>query len=155
MAQTARRAPGFSLPDAKLQQHDLYDARGKVVLLDIVRTDCPKCMALTRELAKVKEKYGDKVQILSIVTPPDNMTTVTGFIKNENVTWPVLFDCGQVSASYAELRPDNPNLPLPQLFVVDQAGMIKLRVRGDGNPADLGANFWQPTVDALLKNTKK
>ena len=136
-------------------QHDLLDSRGKVVLIDIIRTDCPNCMALSRDLVKVKAKYGDKVEILSIVTPPDNLTTVNGFISQEKVTWPVLFDCGQVAASYTEIKPDNPNLALPQLFIVDQAGMIKLRVKGDGNPADLGASFWEPTINTLLKSAKK
>ena len=45
----------------------MQDYRGKVVLLDFMRTDCPKCKALTGVLEKVKAKYGDKIQVLTIV----------------------------------------------------------------------------------------
>ena len=36
-----RRAPGFSLPDLNHKQYDLGDYRGRVVLIDIMKTDCP------------------------------------------------------------------------------------------------------------------
>ena len=49
-AQPARRAPGFSLPDLDYKQYDLADYRGKVVVLDIIQTACPKCIELTRTL---------------------------------------------------------------------------------------------------------
>ena len=67
-----RRAPGFSLADSKFQQHDPQDYRGKVVIVDFMQTTCPVCMKLADELLKVKAKYGDKVEILSITTLPDN-----------------------------------------------------------------------------------
>ena len=60
-----RRAPGFALPDPEYQHfYDLQDYRGKVVLIDIMSTTCPHCLLLSTTLEKVKEKYGDKVQIL-------------------------------------------------------------------------------------------
>ena len=33
-----RRAPGFSLPDSNINYHDLGDYRGKVVLVDFIKT---------------------------------------------------------------------------------------------------------------------
>ena len=32
-AEQPRRAPGFALPDSKMEVHDLYDYRGKPVIL--------------------------------------------------------------------------------------------------------------------------
>jgi peroxiredoxin len=61
-ALSGRRAPGFSLPDSKLQQHDLYDYRGQVVLLEIMQTSCPSCRSLTAELERIKTKYAGKVK---------------------------------------------------------------------------------------------
>ena len=129
-AQTAlgRRAPGFSLPDTKVKQHDMQDYRGKVVLLDFMRTDCPKCKALTDVLEKVKAKYGDKVQVLSIVTMPDNLQTVSRYVKEHKVSGPVLFDCGQVMASY--LRPTSAQIHLPHLYVIDRNGNIRRDLEG-------------------------
>jgi peroxiredoxin len=120
-----RRAPGFALPDVTLKYHDLYDYRGKVVLIDIMQTTCPACQTFTRVTEKIKAKYGDKVAILSIVTAPkDNLDTVKRFIAAYKVTTPILFDCGQASASYVQVTPQNPTVHLPHLFVVNQQGMI-------------------------------
>lgn len=130
-AQVARRAPGFSLPDTTAKQHDLADYRGKIVLLDMIQTSCPKCMELTGHLAQVKAKYGDAVQVISIVTMPDNMKTVTEFIKAKKVSSPVLFDCGQVMASYLKITPSNPTIHFPHLFVIDKNGMIRRELNED------------------------
>ncbi len=120
-----RRAPGFSLPDLNLKQHDLADYRGKVVLLDFMRTDCPHCRTLSRLLEQVKAKYGYRVAILSVVTPPDNQQTVIRYIQANFITTPVLFDCSQMAASYLKIGPQNPSVDLPYLFVIDGEGTIR------------------------------
>jgi thiol-disulfide isomerase/thioredoxin len=96
-----RRAPGFALMEPIANKwHDLADYRGKVVLLDVMQTSCPKCQELTGILEQIKAKYGEKVQVLSVVTLPDNLQTVKAYIAEHKVTSPVLFDCGQMIASY-------------------------------------------------------
>ena len=65
-----RRAPGFTLPDTSYRYHDLADYRGKLVLLDLMKTTCPTCQKLAQTLEKAKAKYGDKIAVLSVVTPP-------------------------------------------------------------------------------------
>jgi peroxiredoxin len=124
-ALSGRRAPGFSLPDSKLQQHDLYDYRGQVVLLEIMQTSCPSCRSLTAELERIKTKYAGKVTVLSVVNPPDNMNTVKAYITSQGVTGPMLFDSGQMAASYLKVTPQNPRIHLPHLFLIDGEGMIR------------------------------
>lgn len=127
-AQTAfgRRAPGFSLPDSKLKQHDLQDYRGKVVLIDFMQTTCPRCQELTKILEDVKAKHGDKVQVLSVVNSmSDNQKTVQGYIAAYKPTSPFLFDCGQVMAAYLQLTPSNPTAHFPHLVVIDKNGVIR------------------------------
>lgn len=120
-----RRAPGFALPSASGRTHDLGDYRGKVVLVDIMKTSCPNCRELTKTLEKIKSSYGDKVEILSIVVPPDNQATVGAYISELKVTTPILFDCGQVVSSYLRVGPQNPTIHLPHLFLIDKQGMIR------------------------------
>jgi peroxiredoxin len=122
---SGHRAPGFSLPDLHGQQHDLQDYRGKVLLIDIIQTTCPHCQQLAGVLEKVEAKYGAKVAVLSITIPPDNQGTVARFLEEHKVTAPVLFDCGQVSASYLKATPQNPRVNVPHLFVIDAQGMIR------------------------------
>jgi len=120
-----RRAPGFSLPDLQLKQHDLQDYRGKVVVIDFMKTDCPKCQEVTKTIEAVKTKYGDKIQALSVVNLPDNQTTVSRYIAAHKATTPFLFDCGQMTASYLQITPKNPTVHLPHVIVIDKNGMIR------------------------------
>lgn len=120
-ADVPRRAPGFALPDANLQVVDLADFRGKPVVLEFMQTTCPHCAEFTAALAKVQQKYGERVMVLAIANPPDNQSTVGQFIAGHKITYPVLFDCGQVAYSYL-LRQ---KFDLPQVFLIDAGGTIR------------------------------
>jgi peroxiredoxin len=121
-----RRAPGFALPDHEYARlYDLQDYRGQVLLIDIMRTNCPHCMLFSTTLEKVKERYGDKVGILSVVLPPDNQTTVAKYIETNKVTVPVVFDMGQMTISYFNATPAQAHIEVPHLFIIDKEGTIR------------------------------
>jgi len=122
---SGRRAPGFSLPDLHGQQHDLQDYRGKIVLIDIIQTTCPHCQQLADLLEKITAKYGGKVAVLTFAIPQDTQATVARFVAEHKVTTPVLFDCGQASASYLKVTPQHPTVNVPHLFVIDGQGTIR------------------------------
>jgi thiol-disulfide isomerase/thioredoxin len=121
-----RRAPGFALPDPEYTRYyDLQDYRGKILLIDIMSTTCPHCLLLSSTLEKVKEKYGDRVAILSVVLPPDNQTTVSKYKSVNRVTVPIVCDMGQMTISYMNAKPGTSHVDVPHLFVIDQQGMIR------------------------------
>jgi len=120
-----RRAPGFSLPDSKQVQHDPQDYRGKILLIDFMQTTCPHCAMFSTVLEEVKAKYKGKVEVVSVVTNPDTYDAVQKYIAAHKVTAPILFDCGQVIASYMKITPANPNVVFPHVFLIDTNGMIK------------------------------
>ena len=120
-ADASRRAPGFSLPDSKLQQHDLADYRGKVVILEFMQTGCPHCAAFNTVLSQVERKYGDRVAILGIVNPPTDMNGVNAYIVANKITHPMLFDTGQVAYSY--LR--SGTFDVPHVYLIDANGAIR------------------------------
>ena len=144
---SGRRAPGFALPDLNLNYHDIQDQRGKVVIVDIMRTSCPHCLTVSKNLEKIKAKFGARVAIMSIVNPPDNQAAVSKFLVENKLTTPVLFDCGQVSAVYLKVTPQNPSITIPHIFIIDQQGMIrndfaysdttKALLEGDGLSAEV------------------
>jgi peroxiredoxin len=119
-ADQPRRAPGFALPDTKMEVHDLYDYRGKPVILEFMQTTCAHCAAFVPVLQKVQQKYGDKVQILSVSVPPDTMGTVAQFIEGHKITYPMLFDMGQAVFSYVRQT----RVQFPQIYIIDPKGMI-------------------------------
>jgi peroxiredoxin len=155
--QAGRRAPGFTLPDQHMKYHDLYDYRGKVVLLDFMKTSCPHCVMLAKTLDRVKRKYGPKVVLLSVVLPPDTVRTVGSFMKeNGLMNLDVLFDCGQMSASYVRPSPQNPSIDLPYLFLIDQRGMIFDAYQPDDtNKSIFEGDGLIPILDKLLKAGEK
>jgi peroxiredoxin len=119
-ADQPRRAPGFALPDSKMEVHDLYDYRGKTVILEFMQTTCPHCASFVPVLQKIQQKYGDKVQVLAVVVPPDNLKTVAQFVEGHDIKYPVLFDMGQAVYSYARQQ----HVAFPQLYLIDPKGMI-------------------------------
>jgi len=122
---SGRRAPSFSLQDANLQQQDILDYRGRWLLIDFMKTDCPHCKALTKVLEGVKAKYGQKVSVLSLVlSPPDTQATVNRYMAENKVSTPILFDMGQVAIAYFKATPQHNSYDTPHLFAVDPAGII-------------------------------
>jgi peroxiredoxin len=119
-----RRAPGFSLMDSTGKQFDIQDYRGKVVLVDIMLTNCPHCRTFTKILDRVTARYGGRVMVLSVVNPPDNAASVSQFLKDVKPAFPILFDCGQMAISYLKVTPQNPAVDVPHLFIIDGNGWI-------------------------------
>jgi peroxiredoxin len=149
-ADFSRRAPGFSLPDLKTQQHDLADYRGKVVILEFMQTTCPHCGVFAAVLSEVQQKYGDRVAILSVVNPPDDQSKVAGFIAARKVSYPILFDCGQVAYSY--LR--SASFDIPHVYLIDASGGI----RDDFGYSDTIKDVFEgrglfPRLEAILGGT--
>jgi peroxiredoxin len=123
---SGRRAPSFALMDSGMRYHDILDYRGKVLILDLMQTNCPHCQKLTVLLERVKAKMGDKIQVLSMVTLPDTTATVSKYIAAHKVTSPMLFDSGQVMAAYMKIDPLRPApVDFPHLFIVDAQGFIR------------------------------
>ncbi len=146
-AQGARRAPGFCLPDSKMELHDLADYRGKPVILEFMQTTCPHCQRLADILENLHQKYGDRVGILSVANPPDNQTKVAQFIAEHKVAYPIVFDCGQAAFSYLRVQTFN----LPQVFLIDQQGMIRNQFSyGPGTLEIFEGNGLAAEVDRLL-----
>jgi peroxiredoxin len=119
-ADPGQRAPGFALMDHKGELHDLYDFRGKPLVLEFMVTGCPHCAALIPTLKKLRAKYGDKVGIVAIANPPDTFATVATFIQGHQIDYPVLFDMGQVAYSYIRQM----QFDQPQVYLIDAKGNI-------------------------------
>lgn len=120
-----RRAPGFSLPDTSFKQHDSQDYRGRILIVEFMQTTCPHCATFSTVLEQVAAKYAGKVAVLSIVNPPDTMQNVSRYATAHKVTSPILFDCGQVAASFVQGTPQNASFSLPRVFIIDGKGIIR------------------------------
>jgi peroxiredoxin len=144
---SGRRAPSFSLPDSSMKQHDLLDYRGRWLLVDFMRTDCPHCLELTKLLESKKAQFGAKVAVLAVViAPPDNQATVAKYIATSKTTSPVVFDQGQMAISFFKATPTNSSFDTPHLFAINPQGMIVK----DWTEAGVESPGFAAELDALL-----
>jgi peroxiredoxin len=119
-ADPGQRAPGFALMNSKMEPIDLYDFRGKPVILEFMQTTCPHCATFAGTLDKVQQKYGDRVAIIAVANPPDTIETVGRFVEGHGIKYPVLFDMGQATYSYIRKT----TFDLPQVYLIDAKGII-------------------------------
>lgn len=148
---SGRRAPSFDLPDSKLAYHDILDYRGRWLIVDFMKTDCPHCKALSKTLEQIKTKYAGKVEMLSVVIPPENTNTVAAYIAENKVTFPIVFDSSQVAAAFFKATPQRPGFDTPHWFVIDPDGFI---VR-DWSQAAADNGDWVKELDQVIATRKK
>ncbi len=146
---SGRRAPSFALPDSTLKQFDILDYRGRWLLVDFIKTDCPYCKTLTETLDQMKPKLGPKVAILAIVVVPDNTSTAARFISETKTTTPILFDAGQTAMWYFKATPARPSFDTPHLFAINPEGML---VRDWAQPGMQQVGF-PAELEALVSGT--
>ena len=121
-----RRAPGFTLVDQNRRQHSLAKYRGKYVIVNIMNTGCPHCSTFSKILGEAEARYAGRVLIIDIVNPPDTPRSVRSYMARNRVTQLMLFDCGQVTASYLfpKVVPGKPEIDVPHFFLIDPKGWI-------------------------------
>jgi len=145
---SGRRAPGFALPDSKMQVYDLADYRGKIVLLEFMQTTCGHCAPFADVLERIQKKYGDKVAVLAVANSSgDNVNSVAQFISGHGITYPILFDAGQMAYSYMRsMRFDT-----PRVFAIDAGGTIQNDWTYNLLTRDIfEGNGLMPEIDSLL-----
>ena len=120
-ADPVRRAPGFCLIDTTGQWQDLADYRGKVIVLEFMQTTCPHCAAFVPTLTGLRQKYGDKVAVLSVALSPDTPQAMSQFVAGHKLSYPLMLDMGQVAVSYVR----SGSIGFPNVYLIDGNGMIR------------------------------
>jgi peroxiredoxin len=147
-----RRAPGFALMDSSGGWHDLADFRGKPVLLALIQTTCPHCATFADNLQRVQEKFGDKIGVIAVIVPPDTLEKARDFTAGHKITYPIVFDMGQMCMSYVR----GTDLKFPRLYMIDRNGMISIDDEYSPLTADVfEGNGLSAAVDRLLGAVKK
>lgn len=147
-----RRAPGFSLMDAKGDWHDIADYQGKPLLLAMIQTTCPHCARFADALQRAQEKYGDKIGVLAVVVPPDTLEKTKDFTAGHKLTFPIVFDMGQMCLSYVR----GTTLQFPRLYIIDRSGMIYAEDEFSPLTSEIfEGNGLIPILDRMLGQAKK
>jgi cytochrome c biogenesis protein CcmG, thiol:disulfide interchange protein DsbE len=127
-------APDFSLKTLNGQTVTLSALKGKAVLINLWATWCPPCRLEMPTIQTVYEKYKARGLVVLAInfTAQDDLTTVSTFVKELKLTFPILLDTnGDVSAISYGMH------SLPMSFFIDPQCVIRNIVFGAMDPAKI------------------
>lgn len=113
-------ASDFTLTDVDGNPFRLSANRGKVVVLEFMRTTCPACITQESNLRELRSRFGDDVVMVMVsVDPATDTDSLLGEHRDRNVPgWIAIGDRGQVYLSYSVQS-------TPTIFIIDKDGYIR------------------------------
>ena len=119
-------APGFTLETPTGNSVSLSDYKGKAILLNFWATWCIPCK---KELPSMQKLYNylkkDGIEVIAISIDRDKKERVKQYIKDYNLTFPVLLDPNQ------KVRKDYFIMGLPTSYLIGGDGKLKGFVSGE------------------------
>jgi peroxiredoxin len=107
--------PNFVIPT----QHgtrDLYDFRGRVVVIDFWATWCDVCTAEMKYFVRAQQSFGDRLAVLTVT--PDSRDVAATYLRFSNIALPVVEDAaGAISRAYSISK-------IPVTVVLDRKGNV-------------------------------
>ncbi len=117
-----KKAPNFSLKTSTGQTIELSKLKGKTVVVNFWATWCGPCRAEIPGFVDVYSKYKSKgLEIVGISLDQGGWNDVGPFVKNMNITYPVVLGNDQIAQAYGNID------AIPTTFIVDKKGHIVSR----------------------------
>jgi len=120
-------APELALQNVNGNTESLADYQDKVVLVNNWATWCPPCKAEIPTLEEYYKSHSQEGFVIIGVEAGDPQTEVLGFVKGAGITYPIWIDLE--NASLREFGSSG----LPNSFVIDRKGMVRLAWVGEIN----------------------
>ncbi len=86
-----RNAPALEIELVNGKKWSLAEQRGKPVIIQFSFKGCGPCAAMYPDLRELKEEYGERLTILSIMADSDVMVTLDA-VESSELTWDVAWD---------------------------------------------------------------
>lgn len=117
---TRTLAPDFTLTDVDGKTFRLSDQRGKVVVLEFMRTTCPACITEEPYLREIRSRFGsDVVTVFVSVDPSGDTDTVLRDHRDQNLMgWIAIGDKAEVYKLYAVQS-------TPTIVIIDKNGYVQ------------------------------
>jgi peroxiredoxin len=151
-----RKSPEFTIADSSGKTTQLSSFKGKVVVMEFLFVKSQHCMRVAAMLNKLNNALGPSgFQAVGIVFDPPNaegtgeqlLPAVVNYLK---LTYPLGYASKDDVDNYLG-RSGNEILNIPQVVVIDKAGMIRATSGGrGGDPTLEDENFLRTLINGLL-----
>ena len=155
-----RKSPDFTISDSSGKTTQLSSFKGKVVVMEFLFVKSQHCMRVAATLNKLNNELGPRgFQAIGIVFDPPNaegtgaplLPAVVDYLK---LSYPLGYASKNDVDNYLG-RNGNEILNIPQIVVIDRAGMIRATSGGKGgDPALEDENSLRNLIDGLLKEER-
>ncbi len=137
-------APDFTLKNLEGSEVSLKDFEGKVVFLNFWATWCGACRAEMPSMERLWQRFKEKDFIILAVDIREPKNKVVSFMKEHNLTFPVLLDSkGEVKYRFGVRF-------LPTTYLLDSEGRA---VGGAIGARNWGSEDAFELIESLLSNT--
>ncbi len=117
-------APELALTGLSGAQESLGDYTGSVVLVNNWATWCPPCKAEMPSLQAFFDRHAASGFTIIAIDAGDPPAEVAGFVADYGLTFPVWLDPGNEALDAFK------NMSLPNSYVIDRTGMVRLAWTG-------------------------
>lgn len=118
------RAPEFSLKDISGQKLNLFDYKGKVVILDFWATWCAPCRSQIPQFVELQNQYRDRGFAIIGIVLDDRLKAVKSFYRQYAMNYPVAMGDRELRAMYGGIP------ALPTTLLIGRDGRIHYKVTG-------------------------
>lgn len=152
-----RKSPEFTISEPSGKTTLLSSFKGKVVVIEFLFVKSPHCTLVAQTLNTLNSELGSRgFQPIAIAFPaptsPATGPIVAGLAQSLKLTYPVGYTTKESVDSYLG-RTGNQMLAIPQVVVIDRAGMIRAQTGSRYNPNLENHDALRNIVESLLKET--
>ena len=150
-APVAREAPALTVTDGMGQQQDLSQFRGDVVVIEFLLIRCNGCLRMAQMINKLHaEMAGRGFQPIGVAFDDDVSAPVVRDLANLlKLDYPVGYTTSDQVDRYLG-RAATIRFQVPQVVVIDRAGMIRAQSRPSGEADLTNENYLRNLVRELL-----
>ena len=153
-APVPRQSPELAFVDASGRPARLSSFKGRVVAIEFLLTTCPRCLSVAESMTKLHGELSSRgfQPILIALDNGIGGPAVTSFVNK----WRLAGTAGFASSSDVDKylgRSSTERFRVPQMVVIDRAGVIRAQSPGTGDPHLESESDLRSLIDKLLRQT--